>query len=280
AVHHTPRCFVGQAEVADLAFLDQASQLAETIFQRHRVVLRVVFVFEAAEEVGAPVGPVQLVEIDVVGLQPAQAGLERVADLLWGQAPFRAAGAKPVHGAAPGRLAEQHHFVAPAVGGQPPAEIFLAAPLGFGPRRHRVHLCGINEVNALIQRVIDLCMRVGFAILLAPGHAAQAQGADLDIAVAELAVFHGDLLSNGYAMFVWRRCRRYSIIGPMMISMAMRIFVPGTTIVLGRDMCEPLSMASRYGKSIAHWRGSRTRITTMDSSGAGTSRAKKGSEVS
>ena len=70
------------------------------------------------------------------------------------------------------------------------------------------------------------------------------------------------------------------MIGVRMISIAMPILPPGTTRVLRRDMNEPGSIASRFGKLILNLAGSAKRITTRLSSGVGMSRAMNGLEVS
>ena len=74
---------------------------------------------------------------------------------------------------------------------QPAAYDGLRGALGFRPGGNRVHLRGVQEVDALVQGVIQLLVGFGFGILFAPGHGAQAERADADAAVSQWFVFHG-----------------------------------------------------------------------------------------
>ena len=60
--------------------------------------------------------------------------------------------------------------------------------------------------------------------------------------------------------------------------MARSSLSPAITMVLARDMNEPLVIDSRYGKAMP--RGSAKRITSIDSSGVRIERAMNGLEVS
>src|SRR5690606_4928360 len=51
--------------------------------------------------------------------------------------------------------------------------------------------------DALGQRIVELLVGVGFAVLVTPGHGAETDDANLDAAVAEWAVFHGCVSRNG-----------------------------------------------------------------------------------
>src|SRR3546814_9689744 len=83
-----------------------------------------------------------------------------------------------------------------AAGLHPVADDLLGAAVGFRISRDRIHLCGVDEVHALLESVVHL--REGFvlAVLHAPGHAAEAEQADLQVAAAEPAVFHVTSLSS------------------------------------------------------------------------------------
>ena len=48
----------------------------------------------------------------------------------------------------------------------------------FGQRVGGVHLSGINKIDAMIQRHINLSMAFGFGVLCSPCHAAQTKGRD------------------------------------------------------------------------------------------------------
>ena len=81
-LHGAPRRFVGQADVADLAGLHLLIQRFEGFFQRGEVVFVLVLVAQLAEEVGTAFRPVQLVEVDPVGLQALEAGVQGFDDVL------------------------------------------------------------------------------------------------------------------------------------------------------------------------------------------------------
>ena len=70
------------------------------------------------------------------------------------------------------------------------------------------------------------------------------------------------------------------MIGVRMISIAIPILPPGTTMVLRRDMNEPLIIDSKLVKSVLRMSGLRKRITTKLSSSVGISRAMNGFDVS
>jgi hypothetical protein len=57
-------------------------------------------------------------------------------------------------------------------------------------RRHRVHLCRIDQVYTLVQRVVDLCMAFGFGILLAKRHGTQTNDAHSDIRSTQSSILH------------------------------------------------------------------------------------------
>ncbi|MOA41622.1 hypothetical protein D3C78_1636010 [compost metagenome] len=89
-----------------------------------------------------------------------------------------------------GDLAGQHPVIAIAIVTQPVADDALGGGVGFGAWRHRVHLGGVDEVDPGGLGPGNLLEGLGLDVLLAPGHGAQAQGADIEVGTAELAVFH------------------------------------------------------------------------------------------
>ena len=74
--------------------------------------------------------------------------------------------------------------------GKPAAEDRLRAALRFGPGRNRVHLGGVDEVDALRDGVVELRVRVGFAVLLPPGHRAETEFGNGQRRAGKRAVFH------------------------------------------------------------------------------------------
>jgi hypothetical protein len=163
-------CIETGAEIADLARLDQVVECFEGLLQRRGVVIAV-----------------DLVEVDVVGAEPGEAVIDLGHDRLAGE-PF-AVGAGP-HGVA--QLGGDHHVVAVREVLQRPAEDLLARAL-------RVHVRGVEEVDARVQGVADQRARIGLAerpdrvaaLGLAVGHRADGEGRDVQAGGAELDVFHG-----------------------------------------------------------------------------------------
>ena len=124
-------------------------------------------------DVGVRVRAVHLVQVDVVGLQPAQAVLDLADDPA-----ARVAAHVGILAHLAVRLGGQHHVVPAAAQG-------LADDLLRLPRR--VHVRGVDEVDAAVQRGVDDPDAV-LVIGVAPGaehHRAEAVGAHLDPGTAE-----------------------------------------------------------------------------------------------
>ena len=148
---------------------------------------------------GVMVGPVGLVEVDVVGLELGQAGFDGghdVAAIERGHAGAQGAAEPDVAGA--GNLGCHDDGVA-RLGLHPAADDFLGAadPLGVG--RHGVAFGGIVEVDAGIEAFVENAEGFGFVGLAAEGHRAHADVRDDDGRSAETAVLHG-------AIFPQRPC--------------------------------------------------------------------------
>ncbi|MNI94392.1 hypothetical protein D3C73_1524900 [compost metagenome] len=73
---------------------------------------------------------------------------------------------------------------------EPVADDALGGGIGLGAWRHRIHFGGVDKIDPAGFGQFDLGEGLGLVVLLAPGHGAQAQGADIEIGTAELAVFH------------------------------------------------------------------------------------------
>src|SRR5690554_837427 len=95
---------------------------------------------------------------------------------------------KSVAGA--GRFARQHDVIAPSALREPRANIGFGATLRFRARRYRIHLGGIDEIDSLGERVIELLVSLFFGVLLAPGHGSQTDLTDLDVGLPQPAVLH------------------------------------------------------------------------------------------
>jgi hypothetical protein len=135
-------------------------------------------------QVHAGVVAVQVVQVQVVGAEPAQAGLARALDPA---ARVTRAVAPLTHGVA--ELAGQHPVLARAAA-QQFAEHRLALAEGVDVR-------GVDEVDAVIARVRQDLARLGGGGLVGEHHGAQAQGGHFERAAAEAAVLHSGLRGHG-----------------------------------------------------------------------------------
>lgn len=61
----------------------------------------------------------------------------------------------------------EHQLFAIAAFRQPVADVGFSQPLGFRARRDRVHFSDIDQVDAVGNRVIELLVGIGLAILFA-----------------------------------------------------------------------------------------------------------------
>ena len=140
-----------------------------------------------AEMVRSPVRPVQLIQIDHIGLQPPQRPLHSAAQRGGGDRgaiPHRAL-------ACAGHLCGQNHPVARPAFGNPSADDLFGAADIFGKNRvRRIHLGSVPEGQPVFQRQIDLVMRPRLGCLGAPGHRAQAEFGYAKAGPAKRQLFH------------------------------------------------------------------------------------------
>jgi len=188
--HGAPGRLVREADRADLALLDQFGQRVERRLDRDLVRIQVMGIGRLAEGDRVPVGPMQLIKVDAVGAEPFQAVLDRRTDI--GTVEPGAAVADMLHVArGADDLGRQHQLVAQAGRLQPAADIALGQALGLGLGRHRIHLGRVDEIDAAIIGQAQLLMRLGFGVLFAECHGAEADAADFDIGSSEAAIVHG-----------------------------------------------------------------------------------------
>ena len=174
-----------RADRADLAAADQVGQCGEGLL-----------------DVGAGVGAVELVEVDVVGLQATQRVLHGGDD----PAPRGAllvrvlAGRAAEHRAA--ELGGEHDLVPAPFQGL--ADDVLGVAVGVG---------GVDEVDAGVQRLVDDAGRVlgGIAHGCGEHQGAQGVGADLDAGPAEGAVLHGFSPCGGRHRVDAVRCAKWKL---------------------------------------------------------------------
>jgi len=128
---------------------------------------------------------VDLVEVDHVGLQATQTVIARGLEVFWLQ--VRRTIADPIHVAGrAGDLGGDHQLLAQTgPRRQPIADKGLRLAKALAGGRNRIHLGGIQEVDATLDCTVHDEMRGGFVHLLAKGHGAQADGCDAQIASAK-----------------------------------------------------------------------------------------------
>jgi len=136
----------------------------------------------------------ELIQIEVVGLQSPQAAFEGFPDVLPAETGAAAANVIDPALAGPGDLAGQDDPFPHATGLQPVADDGLGGAIGLRPWRNAVQLRRVEEIHALFERVIHLRERLGLGVLLAEGHGAEADDGHVDVGVTQLAVFHDESL--------------------------------------------------------------------------------------
>ena len=139
-----------------------------------------------------PLREMDLVEVDIVGLQPLQRFVDRVENVGAHQL-RRPVAAKPGARRAPHHLGGEDDLVAVLARLHPVADIGLGAPLRLRLGRDRIELGRVEEIDAAIEGEIHLGVAVGLGVLLAPGHGAEADRGNMDVGAAEAALLHGAL---------------------------------------------------------------------------------------
>ncbi len=165
---------LGQSDVADLAFGHELRQHADDLLDR-----------------SVRIDPMLVVEIDVVGAEPAQRALQRHADVVRAAVRARSAGVR--HEA--------------ELGGQDGA---FAAALECSAnqllvRERPVDLGGVDQGDPEIQRPVDCAD--GFGVVgsgpgVRGGHAHRPQTNAPNVECTQLDVLHSDLLVCGIAVFL------------------------------------------------------------------------------
>ena len=164
-----PPCrIVGAADIAHLALLHQIVQRAHGLVDGRAGVI----------EVG-------LVEVDVVGVQPAQAVLHGCHDVAAAQS--LAVGAVP-HAAA--NLGGQHDLAAVAACLHPAADDCLRHAAGVAINPAGVNVGSVDEVAAGLHKGIHHLKRGWLVGRPAPLHSAETKFTDLEAGAAQIAIVH------------------------------------------------------------------------------------------
>ena len=142
---------------------------------------------QLAEIIGLAFGPMQLIQIQIIGVEPFKAGFAGFKDLRAGKVVAVAdIGVQPIAVVArrSGDFAGEHKIIAFAARRNPRANDLLGAGVGFFARRHGIHLGGVNKVHAVGKGIIQLGIGFIGGVLLAPSHRAKADFAHLNAACA------------------------------------------------------------------------------------------------
>ncbi len=132
----------------------------------------------------------QLVKVDIVGFQPLQALVHRLAHLRPVKPTWRLVFSEPSHRRAPNHLGRKNDLVPVLPRRKPCADDFLGPPLRLRLWRNGVKLRGVEEIHAARDGVVHLLMALGFGVLLAPGHGAEADQRNVNAGAAEFTGLH------------------------------------------------------------------------------------------
>ena len=188
---HAVRRLVGQANRPHLAGLDQLAQRFQLgVHGRDHAVFAWVKSHHAKQGQVAR-GPVQLVEVNHVGVEALQAAVASGHDVCRRQ--IHGPAAHPGHAArGAGHFGGDRELLAQLrVFGDPVADIGLGDLKGLGARGHGVHLGRVPKGDAALHRVAQDGVAGGLVHLFTKGHGAQANRGDVQVAGAELDGFHG-----------------------------------------------------------------------------------------
>ena len=168
ATHELPRRHVGDADVEHAARSDERVERLDHLL-----------------EVGRRIPDVGLVEVDVVGAETLQRGVDRLEQVL----PRVASGVRPLaHGIA--GLGGQNDLTPAGKLLDKPADRLLALAAG-------VEVAGVDEVDAGVERALDDRAAGGFVehpfspCRAADAHGAETEPGNLEVGSAECDVLHG-----------------------------------------------------------------------------------------
>ncbi len=125
----------------------------------------------------------QLVQIDVIGLQALETAVQRLGDVLAVVAQVLVADV--VDGVAgAGDLAGEDPVGTVTATLEVIADVALGGGVGFGFGRHRIHFGSVEEIDPGFLGPFDLGEGFSFSVLLAPGHGAEADCTHVQIGTA------------------------------------------------------------------------------------------------
>jgi hypothetical protein len=147
------------------------------LFQNWRGFAFVVWVIRGlSKKRHVAIRPVDLIQIDVVGLQAFEAAVNGLLDV------FSVDSGAVTHPSKstrwPSDFAGDNEFVTLLVF-EPSAYVFFSAKTGFCFGRHRIHLGGVYEIDTLRCSVIQLARSIGNGVLFAEGHRSEAEFGNL-----------------------------------------------------------------------------------------------------
>lgn len=145
-------------------------------------------VLAASEQRDRAVWPVNLVKVQVIGLQEAQRAFDGLCDVSRVESRMAAVRAQIRPVAWTRNLGGQHDPVAPTPRLEPAADDPFGRPLRFGARRDRITLGGVDQGDAEIDGAVQLGVALGLGVLFAPDHGAKRDGRHGDPGAAEGAM--------------------------------------------------------------------------------------------
>ena len=162
---------------------DQRIQCLQRFQNRSGVFVEFVLIVEQLKNIGTALWPVQLIQVDIVGLQPSETGVhgfEQIVASIADAAPcgHTASSHGPPESDRP--LSSQSRY---PVCGRCCADncqcSTLRKPVRFRARWQRVHFSRVDEGYADLEPCVQLRVSLGFGNLLCPSHGAQTERAYL-----------------------------------------------------------------------------------------------------
>ena len=176
---HTIGRLIGQADGAHFAGFHQLTQSFQLGVHGSDFAVFAGIKIHLPEQGHVARGPMQLVEVNHIGLQSAQTAFAGFDDVLC--AHIHRPAAHPGHAArGAGHFGRQNKLLAHAgVFGKPVAQKGFGDLKGFRPWRHRIHFSGVPKSQATCDSVAEQAVGAGFIDLFAKRHGAKADGGDV-----------------------------------------------------------------------------------------------------
>lgn len=187
--HDTVGRFVRNADMAHLAGPGQLLHRAKRfLYGNAGFVIMLVAISAGPKKLGAPVGPMGLVQVKIICLQIFQATFSGENDLVTGEAAFLIA--DPVHVRAARHLGGKNDVVAIFTRGHPASDNAFRFPLRFRARWDRVEFSGVEKIETAFNRLVHLQKRSSLVDLVTHHHRPETENRYVEISTAKAAFFH------------------------------------------------------------------------------------------